>query len=930
MNADTEAGATPEQLISYSFLSAAAGADADEFNAGNGLILPEYVLSELVHFDVPTPYTFELYAEQSGVWTHVTVREFTQPDNGTCLVPARVLRQLQLSAGAGERVMLRRVRLPLAKQLTVRATPAPRDYAAFTANLNRRIRQFICLTQGDVFALQHAGSAHEVRIVGVAPDAVHGVALIDEDETREVRIGLVFERRNDADEAVAKRTRGNEKSRTVLRLPDYDYAAVNGLSLENGAPKRVMWFMGWNRRRDSVDVLAVNPYSLLTRLTVADTDCDVCGEPLAGHPAEEFRFLPRTTDTLWPLASLAYHNPNDNDSDGNDDDSDNDTQGRGDGVRLPSQQSLDLRHLECQLAFAGRAFVNTGADYELPAVATQVPPLQTYPGQRTRDTLAWQQLPEPWLWALLLSQQVSFSVPGINDDDEDDDRAAATAIVPLARPFMALVASLAANARKDNVRTWAARARTVLQNRIRGAYASSAAVQLQRVAAVQLQRVAAAGFVGNALNDAVDGDRLGRTLEMLYAARQDARVERALEEDSTYDLATSFGLFPEMPSDPIGELLERAARADAVNIVGYLITRYGAALADANVDAAIYRTALDEAISKNSYKVVDWWIRAGPTQIDYVPAVRKAAHNGASSVVNLLLAAGQLGADELTPILINLINEHFQYNVPDEEADMFPNDSLDDRFAVIQALLRAGASVFAGHGDIFVNRVRELLRDYPTPLIDYADALIRAVVALDSARPTPGDVEHLLLELASWAKAYYRSEDAVARLKSIDIAWDTIVFLLDKAPRPPEAFLPKLLVSAVFFWATDDVVTVVLDTGGVPTADARGILAAVLRLVGKANDNSPVRMLTAKIGVFFEYFLRINSLDSAFGLFGDFLAAYLRDASPPRGPLISMSRQHLQQYIDVFGYFHRFGLQFRPTEDVLRRMHPNIASLWEP
>jgi len=629
-----------EGHISHVFFAISAGGQREseaKFNAGNAVILPEHVLSELVFFEAPTPYIFELYHERSGRWTHVTVREFTQPDDGTCKVPRRVFETLG-AAGARERVMLRYVQLPLARGVTLQVTPDPDDYARFVGDVNNRVRQFICATQGDVFSVQSAQTIYSVSVASVAPEAVRAVALISQDERREVEISVTIV--SPGEGRAKKRDRPFAPSKTVLRLPPYDYSGPVALDTVDNAPRRAVWFMGW-RMPGEADVLAFNPYSPVVRLTVRDTECDVCGNALLREAAEELQFLPPSNGTLWPLAALALHKAGDLGA-GKEERAGDD---RLDGIDMPAPRSLDVRHLECLLIFAARKFADTESDFLFPSFALEIPNLQLYPGQKMRTTLAWERLPERWLMLLLLSQTVSVQErEGQYSKDYDPGTE------PLGRPFLSVVSSLAARGVDARARAWAKGAREILLHRLENDYSASAATRTLRArfllqvsdAKSRLARQEESeGDAGNAWEK-----ELERNLEFENDEDYELRLFRLATIDDRVDAAQKLLQDAAAPlrDDVANNLFTGAAVENSTDVMRYLMSAdfftISQNIYDESLDSVIEEIAYESYLYLNSNAFRDFL--QDPADI-----LSKAVEEGAREIVSHLLVNFDFDAEDV-------------------------------------------------------------------------------------------------------------------------------------------------------------------------------------------------------------------------------------------------------------------------------------------
>jgi len=691
--------------VSYDFqavLTPIQSRATSAFNEGNAVVLPEHVLEKLAFWEAPTPYIFEVFHQKTGRWTHVTVREFTQPDDGTCLVPDRVRETLEMTR-AGGRVMLRYVQLPLATRLSLQVDPPPLDYTDFAQAVNARVKQVVCLTQGDTFRVVYGNATRTVFVGGVSPDLVRGVALISQDENRVVEIALSFTE-PEPREGTGKRPLETAKTGTVFRLPDFDYGGPVALALDGAVPRRVLWFAGWNMPGGG-DALLVNSYAVATRLTVRDNECDVCGNALLGEPAEEFQFLPRPREALFPLASLALHKgpgrARERQGRAGDD--------RRDGIVMPAERSLDLRHLECQMTFAARAFVSTGNDYAEPAAATVIPELQMYPGQRVRTTLAWEKVPELWLLSLLTSQTVTFSTP------EEELDAPPREEEPLGKPFFLLLGSLQGNALEAQVRQWAERAKTVFFARLEGLVSGSAEERIARLELFLQVPQAKVDLLG-------ESDKVTRNF--LYAVRNDsaAAAQEIIEKTPG----------PERESK-IDEIFLLAAAHNASNVLRELAgtqPRRSFEVLQEAVDEAIEECALDAFLFLASLSADE--------EIFFFGRVLAAAKAGAHRALRVLLDKTTLSKTTLRRILFRVLNGRWKFD-DSGRWQQTTGGGTRNYLAVVAALMENGADVFVDAAfEEFAAYLQQFIARDPETREIYAFSVVKFALQHDETRPSPG------------------------------------------------------------------------------------------------------------------------------------------------------------------------------------------------
>uniref|UniRef100_A0A183T252 Ubiquitin fusion degradation protein 1 homolog n=1 Tax=Schistocephalus solidus TaxID=70667 RepID=A0A183T252_SCHSO len=127
-------------------------------------LLPPSALEHLTRLNVQYPMLFKLTNKKASRHTHCGVLEFVA-DEGMCYVPYWMLRNLQLEEG--DMVHVKSVALPVATFLIVSSF--------FT--LENALRDFACLTVGDMIAINYNERVYELQVLAVEP--AEAVSIIE-------------------------------------------------------------------------------------------------------------------------------------------------------------------------------------------------------------------------------------------------------------------------------------------------------------------------------------------------------------------------------------------------------------------------------------------------------------------------------------------------------------------------------------------------------------------------------------------------------------------------------------------------------------------------------------------------------------------------------------------------------------------------------
>ncbi|CAF0820453.1 unnamed protein product [Didymodactylos carnosus] len=166
-------GGTETFHAEYNCYSAIFLTDRERPNVENGgkVLLPQTALEELAEH-VTTVMLFRLKNKRLDRMTHVGVFEFLPNTDTSCFVPSWIMRHLLLEEG--EPVECEYVTLPTAR--FVRFQPQSKDFLDITnpkAVLETALRNFSCLTKGDMLAINYLDRNYELCVLELKPaDAV--------------------------------------------------------------------------------------------------------------------------------------------------------------------------------------------------------------------------------------------------------------------------------------------------------------------------------------------------------------------------------------------------------------------------------------------------------------------------------------------------------------------------------------------------------------------------------------------------------------------------------------------------------------------------------------------------------------------------------------------------------------------------------------
>lgn len=152
-----------EQYHCYS----AAMADKSHLEQGDKILLPPSAFDVLARLQVDYPMLFQLQSPDKGTLTHCGVLEFTA-EEGSCVVPFWMMQNLLIEEGAV--LTVSNVSLPKANFVKFQAQHV--DFLEISnprAVLEHALRNFSCITKGDVICVPYNSKNYHFEIKEVKP-----------------------------------------------------------------------------------------------------------------------------------------------------------------------------------------------------------------------------------------------------------------------------------------------------------------------------------------------------------------------------------------------------------------------------------------------------------------------------------------------------------------------------------------------------------------------------------------------------------------------------------------------------------------------------------------------------------------------------------------------------------------------------------------
>ncbi|XP_003225169.1 ubiquitin recognition factor in ER-associated degradation protein 1 isoform X2 [Anolis carolinensis] len=151
--------------------------DRSDVEKGGKIIMPPSALDQLSRLNITYPMLFKLTNKNSDRMTHCGVLEFVA-DEGICYLPHWMMQNLLLEEGG--LVQIESVNLQVATYSKFQ--PQSPDFLDITnpkAVLENALRNFACLTTGDVIAINYNEKIYELRVMETKPDKAVSIIECD-------------------------------------------------------------------------------------------------------------------------------------------------------------------------------------------------------------------------------------------------------------------------------------------------------------------------------------------------------------------------------------------------------------------------------------------------------------------------------------------------------------------------------------------------------------------------------------------------------------------------------------------------------------------------------------------------------------------------------------------------------------------------------
>jgi ubiquitin fusion degradation protein 1 len=173
-------GYTPRErstFESHYFCFSMAVIDRVELESGDKILLPASALRELASMNVQYPMLFELRNPAKGKSTHCGVLEFSA-EEGKAILPFWMMQNLQVDQG--DRLVVKNVSIP--KATYVKFRPLDESFLDLSnprVVLEKALRTYSCLTEGDVISVEYDGSQYPLEVLELKPQKA--VSIIETD-----------------------------------------------------------------------------------------------------------------------------------------------------------------------------------------------------------------------------------------------------------------------------------------------------------------------------------------------------------------------------------------------------------------------------------------------------------------------------------------------------------------------------------------------------------------------------------------------------------------------------------------------------------------------------------------------------------------------------------------------------------------------------
>mmetsp|Transcript_17439 Transcript_17439/g.36585 ORF Transcript_17439/g.36585 Transcript_17439/m.36585 type:complete len:427 (-) Transcript_17439:270-1550(-) len=159
--------ALPDRFEEQYHCYSAAYADKSHLEQGDKILLPPSAFDILARLQVDYPMLFQLQSSDKGTLTHCGVLEFTA-EEGSCVIPFWMMQNLLIEEGSV--LTVSNVSLPKANFVKFQAQHV--DFLEISnprAVLEHALRNFSCITKGDVICVPYNSKNYHFEIKEVKP-----------------------------------------------------------------------------------------------------------------------------------------------------------------------------------------------------------------------------------------------------------------------------------------------------------------------------------------------------------------------------------------------------------------------------------------------------------------------------------------------------------------------------------------------------------------------------------------------------------------------------------------------------------------------------------------------------------------------------------------------------------------------------------------
>lgn len=207
---------------------AVAFAGKENLENGDKILLPPAALDHLARLAVTYPMMFEIKNPLTQQLTHCGVMEFSA-EEGKCYVPYWMMENLNVENGG--LINLRNVTLP--KGSFVQLRPHKTQFTKLSnprVVLEKALRSFSCLTQGNTIRIAHGDTKYDLDIVEVRPSTA--ISIIETD----VNVDFAPPKDFEVEEAKRKKREQEEKERKQKAEPQTPTASSASSPSSAGSP----------------------------------------------------------------------------------------------------------------------------------------------------------------------------------------------------------------------------------------------------------------------------------------------------------------------------------------------------------------------------------------------------------------------------------------------------------------------------------------------------------------------------------------------------------------------------------------------------------------------------------------------------------------------------------------------------------------------